>query len=672
MKRNIIAAVLLLAAVAYSCTTKEESSKSLINDGSVVYNPTATVEDFILDGAKTKTVLTIDESTGANFTFVEDDVLGVFPYDPEQGDQVRFTVKSSSADACVFNGHGYGLKAGQLYATYYPADLANAAAEMATKIPVDYTGQVQTASDGETFDISAADYLVANGITPENNECHFTMKHVGALVVMDVTFPEGGTFTEISLNAPSDVFVQTGTIDLTQETVVVTPKTTANSAKLSLGGEGVVIDPEQTVRFCMMIAPVDLSDAEVKLVAKNDAGEELFATVPSKNFQAGYAYKIACTVSAEAPAEPTNLSANGTANCYIVDVDNINNAGYFFTTTVAGNGVAAQPAGILGAVGCASAYPSPNNTAALTTGGCVTVRMNQNDCVSDVAFDAENNRITFKATGSKGNAKIQLRELDENGDPDRGIWTWTIWCTDQPADVALANGYTILDRNIGATTVEPGNSEAQYGLYYMFGDPIGYTSSEFVSAGSDNAAMGWELAWSSSNTPLVGDGCWFNIWTATANPKQVGAFLWGAYGKGAGETWGATFNKQPGTASFKTLYDPCPVGYKVMAYDVLPEGNVSGDMSGVFVPAATGTVYFPYNGMVHKGGYVYNWASHGPYDPSEPDGYAWYAAVWTSAHNNSNMAFFRSAYAKGSNRGYVQGESDSIMSRGMGVRCMKM
>ena len=653
MKRNIIAAVLLLSAVAYSCTTKEESSKSLINDGSVVYNPTATVEDFILDGAKTKTVLTIDESTGANFTFVEDDVLGVFPYDPEQGDQVRFTVKSSSADACVFNGHGYGLKAGQLYATYYPADLANAAAEMATKIPVDYTGQEQTAIDGETFDISAADYLVANGITPENNECHFTMKHVGALVVMDVTFPEGGSFTEISLNANSDVFVQTGTIDLTQETVVVTPETTANSAKLSLGGEGVVIDPEQTVRFCMMVAPVDLSNAEVKLVAKNDAGEELFAKVPSKNFQAGYAYKIACTVSAEPAAEPTNLSEEETANTYIVDVDNINEAGYYFDATVAGNGATVS----LGNLNAAYQYPA-SGTSALPAGGGVRVLMNQNNCVSDVKF--ADGKIYFKATGVKGNAKIQLRDTN-----DDGAWVWLVWCTDLPGAVTFTDGvsswgyhYKIMDRNIGALTndVDETNPENMYGLYYQFGNPHPYTSSQMIN-NCDSGGYRMQDALAYNDKPFTGpDWYWFNPYSSGSN--QFFGPIWG--GGSAGDN-----TLKRGAAAKKTLYDPCPAGYKVMPLDFLISASDAANVYGWYKNGADGKVFFPYNGECATA-----WGLNcAPYEP-EPNERVCYTCLWTTGHNNRNMAYRYTIYAKDVNRAGGGAVAERVIGYGLGVRCV--
>ena len=85
MKRNFFAVILLVAAVAFSCTSTEEPLH--INDGSVVSNPTVTIESFVLDGPATKTAVTIDEVEGkALFTFTDNDVLSAYPYSPESGD----------------------------------------------------------------------------------------------------------------------------------------------------------------------------------------------------------------------------------------------------------------------------------------------------------------------------------------------------------------------------------------------------------------------------------------------------------------------------------------------------------------------------------------------------------------------------------------------------------
>ena len=435
MKRSILALLLILAAVSYSCTVNEEPLKGL-NDGSVVFNPEVSVEPFVFDGPATKTVLSIDDQTGAKFTFAETDVLGVFPYSPEQGGQVQFAVKSVSETSCKFDGNGFSLEAGQLYAAYYPYMLAangdwspsnpdgTSSADMMTQIPVSYLGQTQAAADG-SFNISAADFMAANAISPADGACKFKMSHLGALVVMDVTFGEAGTYTELSLTSDGAPFVTAGTVDLTQEiTLGDTPaqniafeaEETAASVTLALGAgdpAGIAIEAGETVRFCMMVAPVDLRNAEVTLSVKDTDGATHSAVVASKNFKAGYAYKLACDLDAPEPANPTNLSASGTANTYIVDVDNINLGGYYFNAAVAGNGETNTNA-YFNTLGLSAAIVYPTDGATLTGAGVKSIWI-ENNCITDLAYDATNSTITFKATGAKGCAKVTLTSA-ANGD----------------------------------------------------------------------------------------------------------------------------------------------------------------------------------------------------------------------------------------------------------------
>ena len=52
MKKRILAALLALAAIVCSCTINEDPESSqggLSDDGTIVSNPTATIEPFILD-----------------------------------------------------------------------------------------------------------------------------------------------------------------------------------------------------------------------------------------------------------------------------------------------------------------------------------------------------------------------------------------------------------------------------------------------------------------------------------------------------------------------------------------------------------------------------------------------------------------------------------------------
>jgi hypothetical protein len=156
--------------------------------------------------------------------------------------------------------------------------------------------------------------------------------------------------------------------------------------------------------------------------------------------------------------------------------------------------------------------------------------------------------------------------------------------------------------------------------------------------------------------------------------------MWGGFGNAASSTFGPSFSMQPAATAQKTMYDPCPVGYKVMAYDVLdgyfdtddPDlTEFSADKYGTYIEGTDGTLFFPYNGIVQKGGYIYNWFYHGPYHSGSE--YTDYISLWTSAHNRSNMAYAylitgRSESWAGSGSGAYGG--GNIISHGMGVRCI--
>ena len=660
MKRNILATLLALAAVVFSCTPKEEakfSDSRLVNDGSVVYNPTAEIRPFEFEGG-TKTVLTIDETYGAKFTFVEGDLLGIYPYFPEPGgDQMAFSVKSITEETCTFNGGGFYLSSGYVYAAYYPlcqsgyGDVSQGitSAEMMTQIPLDYTAQVQSAKN--TFDISAADYMLDNGIEPVESVCSFKMRHLGALLVMDVTFPEAGTFTELSLNGDGASFLLTGVMDVRNGEVYGDQ---FGAAVLALGtGNGIEVAANETVRFCMMVSPVDFRNAsDVTLTLKDDQAVDHSVSIARQNYKAGYAYKIECTLNVVPVVEPTNLSLYGTANTYIVDVDNINADGYYFNATVAGNGVAMPDLQSDYGFG-ANIYPSTAISNCAISGTWAKVMLNQNNCISDVSYS--DGTISFKATGNEGNAKITL--VNGADDNDNYVWTWIIWCTDQPGIVKVKD-YWVLDRNIGATTNAPdaSNPQAMYGLYYEFGNPIGYTSAEYSNADKDGNRMYDALA-RMPNKPFIAQGgtyWWFNPWTSTA-PKQLFGRLWGSASA-------AIFSEAATFVPSKVLYDPCPVGYKVAPYDFFNRISLSSrDNDGGYVTGTDGTLFFPFNGAKWKADSDYV-GEEGYYEESAGS----YMYYWTSAHNNTNMAFMFTN--KGAPSGWLK---DHILTRGMGVRCVR-
>ena len=656
MKRTLLVAILAVAAIASSCVKETEKKTS-----SAVMSPVATIDNFVFDGASTKTTYSLNGNV-ASFAFTASDVLRAYPVSPEVGDGLRFTVSQVNGTSCVFTGAGFGLLEGQAYAAYYPGGSDDV--PDVTEVPVDFAGQSQPAAN--EWNLSEADFLYATGIEPVNGACSFSMHHLGALLIMDVTFTEAGNYSELALSTTGS-FITDGIVDLTADEPVLEPEGTSDTITLALGGDnGMAVTAGQTVRFFMMVAPVDLSNEAITLTLTDVQGNTIVKEGTGANFQAGHAVKIAGTP--EAPvAEEINLSADGTANSYIVS-----EAGdYYFDATVAGNGQTVNMAA-KGFSTAANVWPQVNGayTSALPTGGNTRIVLNQNSCIKDVYY--ADGYIHFTATGAKGNAQIQLR--DAAGDDP--AWVWHIWCTDAPSVITLTDAsswgftYQVMDRNLGAikaTFADPTNAnndpDEVCGLYYQFGNPSGFTWAEYSAASSSN--KGWRMVDGIAGAPQYGkpyldissDWYWFNPYASSA-PRQLFGILWGGGSAGDG-----SLNRGP--AATKTMYDPCPVGYKVTPIDFSISASDSADQFGWYKNGEDGAVYFPYNGAAWEGGDF--WMGRG----YVPDGdTAHYTALWTSGHNNTNMAYFFNIYSKDVNRAGGGTVSDHILSRGMGIRCV--
>lgn len=638
----------------------------LVKDGSIVYEPSVMVEDFVLDNEDfpdTKTVLTIGNS-GVTFKFANDDKLGVFPYNTTGAPQRLFTLKSSSASSCVFNGNGFALTAGTAYAAYYPfIDNANLAA---TSVNVSYAGQTQTtakapgASDA-SFNLGGADYLVSHA-SPVGNECNFKMSHIGALVVMDVTVGLSATYTELSLNSSSASFLQTGTLDLTQninrptdgtptQGIAISSTYNANKMTLALGsGSGIYLTAGSQYRFCMMVPPTDLTGTTVTIRLKEDSNVEHIAYVPAKDLRQGYAYRYSCTLDA---ATSLYDVYGATANSYIVNIYSIDNDGYFLPTHIAGNGRAVDWAGIGFIDDENEAYPTGGGFS--LSGNGVEVILNENESnqpvIQDVIFSS--NRIYFKATGRRGNAKVTLTN---NG---TRVWTWHIWCTDTPSTYTVGS-YTVMDRNLGAWDEIRYCTDQACGLYYPYGSPIGFTVGEY-SNGIEGGQM-WTMKqyFQHPESPYLRDkdGLYmpFNPYAAS-NVSAVWARIWGNGGN-------------------KTMYDPCPPGYKVAPaafWQAVVNSSISGDPYHITV----GSAMIPYNGRVYRGGiqsmsfeYTYDHSWSGTASTRQTRVFMWMSS--STGNNGYYYTIQKGTSGWSDNNSHPTGAtvSSDILTRGMGVRCV--
>lgn len=271
-----------------------------------------------------------------------------------------------------------------------------------------------------------------------------------------------------------------------------------------------------------------------------------------------------------------NLSANGTANCYIVSKE----GDYFFDASVMGCGES-------GFIANADFHADSFNLAPET----VNVLMNENNVISNVRLDKAAGKIYFHASGDEGNAVIQVKNTRA-----QGIWGWHIWCTDAPKDRTHTNPddiqFTVLDRNLGATSADPADGTQTHGLYYQWGrkDPFRFSDAVNNMKTNTSHAFAFAIRYPDRFFSMEGnsEGNWYN----TAN-----LYLWG------NPDYGKNHLVQDLT---KTIYDPCPVGYMVPPANAFlifeDEERTQYTESGLVVRGDYGqTDFYPYAGRVYGG-----------------------------------------------------------------------
>ena len=332
----------------------------------------------------------------------------------------------------------------------------------------------------------------------------------------------------------------------------------------------------------------------------------------------------------------TDLSAEGTANCYLIQ-----GAGNYKFKAVQGN----------------SDWTVGNvkKVEVLWESFGTDVMPNVGDLIASTGY--QNGYVYFStpAEFKNGNASIAVRNSK-----DVILWSWHIWCAEEgwTDHIYANNAGTMMDRNLGATSATPGDVGA-LGLMYQWGrkDPFMGSSSLLTSIIAASTGT-WTTIKSSQTvdyaeeTPMTYIGSSSGEWCT---------------GTGANES---DYTKR-WMESKKTMYDPCPVGYRV------PKGGNDGFWAtalGTSSSTSTGTKWDSTNIGCH-------WTL------ADGTTAAWYPAVgcrdssggalnsvgsvgsyWSASPYPSNS---RSAYYLRFLNGNVYPANYDNRSRGYSVRCVK-
>lgn len=324
-------------------------------------------------------------------------------------------------------------------------------------------------------------------------------------VVDELVFSCADETAALSVGEGSSVNIRTGAISVQNPSNTIT----------LICGRNVMPVSETSFRF--LVNPGH-ADKEFTITAKINGKDYPVATktAPAAGLEAGKVYHITPDQLAISPEDAltVNLSANGTANSYIVTSPATT---YTFDATVKGNGVErsfswSESDGTPITRGYTSAeleiapasvglvwYNTPK-----TAGGYENVSPVD---INSVSYDSETGMARFTTPAEFVVGNVLLAAYDADGTI---LWSWNIWAAGEgyDADAAskpVANGYVMMDRNLGAAAgpeVRGTSDEAKaIGNYYQWGrkDPFP-AAAEYVSvSGVTGGDRSWGLP---AHTPV--------------------------------------------------------------------------------------------------------------------------------------------------------------------------
>ena len=208
----------------------------------------------------------------------------------------------------------------------------------------------------------------------------------------------------------------------------------------------------------------------------------------------------------------------------------------------------------------------------------------------------------------EGNAVLAAR--DASGTI---LWSWHIWLTDQPKEhVYYNNAGTMMDRNLGATSATPGDVGA-LGLLYQWGrkDPF-LGSSSRIKAEIAQSTISWPDAVSSDYERGTIEYTIAHPTTFIGYNQNNNDWYYSNSSLGADNTRWTTSDND------KSIYDPCPSGWRVpdggaagiWAKSISTESPTEGEnMSGIF--GEDEVILYPWSGIRLTGGLLYGVGSYG-------------------------------------------------------------
>lgn len=293
MKHILYLTSLLLAggSLLSSC-----SSDELFGTRENVKRIEASICDFVMEDGATRTSHTLG-GNGYEAVWATGDVLGIYPLG---GDQVAFPISDGVGTTLAkFDGGAWALRGTYKYAAYYPFSTDNYTISE-TAIPVSYLGQTQAANNSVTH-FGGYDFMAAAATNPDaSGSVTLPFKHLSSYLILPLTLPKAGTYTQLTLTSSNGEFITKGTVDLSAPSPIITATETSSSISMNL--DNIVLTADNLVLTAnMLIAPVNLTGSTITITVTDSNGATYTNTekawTRSAAFVANTTYKASRTLS---------------------------------------------------------------------------------------------------------------------------------------------------------------------------------------------------------------------------------------------------------------------------------------------------------------------------------------------------------------------------------------
>ena len=304
--------------------------------------------------------------------------------------------------------------------------------------------------------------------------------------------------------------------------------------------------------------------------------------------------------------DKSEISTFKLANCYVVAPNELKDEngndiydGYCFLATVIGNG----ESGIISS-GAQTLYPTSESIKPVSAH---LLWESQLGLITDIELKYGYVRFKLSDSSARGNAVIAV--YDKAG---KVLWSWHIWISDHPEELPVTIGehtITVLDRNLGATAATCNSADgalATYGLYYQWGrkdpsmgppsynySPINLNTLPYYDFSSDEKTAAEVVQFAQ---PTLQNGVENPMYLVMPTGQPLSYIFNWTYQR-YDFLWG--YNEATGMTT-KTIYDPCPYGYRVPSSELSALFSMGSGSVGTYGYTRTidgVSFFFPYAGF---------------------------------------------------------------------------